>query len=61
MNVQSGEFAQGLKLMVVGNHGSQSQQWAVSKDSANMFVLIRNKEEIVALLCTPRNPSHFSS
>ena len=60
MDVQSGEFAQMLAKWLW-------QPWftistgAVSKDSANMFVSFKNKEETAALLCTPKNPSHFSS
>ena len=59
MDVQSGEFAQILNGC--GNHwftistvGSQQRTTVKVYDSANMFVSFRNKEEIAALLCTPK-------
>ena len=52
MDVQSGEFAQ--MLNGCGYHWFTISTVAVSKESANMFVSIKNKEEIVALLCTPK-------
>ena len=66
MDVQSGGFAQILNGC--GNHwftistvGRQQRTTVEVYDSANMFVLFRDKEKLQQFCVHLKNPSHFSS